>query len=160
MAPCASSTYVIGANGRPPSPTATSNRLRLLRDELTQTVAETWCEYDTAFARLRLERNDIDRALYRQTARLEEHGDPSTLVALATQRIEELSPRRYAIERAIHALEAEQHRGARPAEIDDVDDGHRRFELDLVHPAADQMTKPADRVATTRRVGDPDPQPG
>jgi len=93
-------------------------RLRLLRDELARSVAEGWREHDTQLARLRLELEDIDRALYRQTLRLEEHEDPRhPIVALATRRIEELSTRRASVEEAIRDLEVRRP-GARPDEIE------------------------------------------
>jgi site-specific DNA recombinase len=94
-------------------------RLRLLRDELARSVAESWREHDTQLARLRLELEDLDLALYRQTLRLEEHEDPNhPVVALATRRIEELSARRTSVEEAIHKLEKRRPDGARPDEIE------------------------------------------
>jgi hypothetical protein len=94
-------------------------RLRLLRDELARSVAESWHEHDTQLARLRLELQDIDRALYRQTLRLEEHDDPRhPVVALATRRIEELSARRASVEETIRNLEVRRPDGARPDEIE------------------------------------------
>jgi hypothetical protein len=94
------------------------DRLLLLRNELAQSVADSWREHDTDLARLRVERDDIDRALYRQTLRLEEHDDPHhPVVALATRRIEELSARRTAIDDTIRTLDARRPDGTRPDEI-------------------------------------------
>lgn len=93
--------------------------LRLLRDELARSVAESWREHDTQLARLRLELEDTDRSLYRQSLRLEEHDDANhPVVALATRRIEELSARRASTEATIQTLEATRPHGARPAEIE------------------------------------------
>ncbi|MGH8575215.1 MAG: HAD hydrolase-like protein, partial [Gammaproteobacteria bacterium] len=90
-------------------------RLRLLREELARSVAESWHEHDTQLARMRLELEDIDRSLYRQSLRLEEHDDANhPVVALATRRIEELSARRTSIEETIRNLEARRPDGARP----------------------------------------------
>jgi hypothetical protein len=92
-------------------------RLRLPRDELAQSVADSWREHDTDLARLRVERDEVDRALYRQTLRLEEHDDPRhPVVALATKRIEELAhdaPR--STTRSAH--DARRPDGTRPDEL-------------------------------------------
>jgi site-specific DNA recombinase len=94
------------------------DRLRLLRDDLARSVADSLREHDADLARLRVERDDIDRALYRQTLRLEEHDDPGhPVVALATKRIEELSARRTAIDETIRTLDAQRPDGTRPDEI-------------------------------------------
>lgn len=60
----------------------------------------------------------MQRSLYRQTLRLEEHDDPDhPIVALATRRIEELSARQEGVEEAIAALRAKRPEGAHPDEI-------------------------------------------
>jgi len=82
-------------------------RLRLLRAELASSVADTWRDHKADLERLRHELSDVDRALYRQTLRLEEHDDPNhPVVSLAKRRIEELAGRRTAIEDQIAAAEA------------------------------------------------------
>ena len=94
-------------------------RLRLLREDLARSVAETWRDHHTELARLRLELKDLDRSLYRQTLRLEEHDDPNhPVVALATRRIEDLSARRASIEERIQTLEGRRPEGAQPGEIE------------------------------------------
>lgn len=96
-----------------------SERLRLLRDDLARTLADGWREHDARLQRLEHELEDLDRALYRQTLRLEEHDDPDhPVVALAKRRITELSARREATVEAIAALETERPGGSRPAEIE------------------------------------------
>src|SRR5919198_6571016 len=69
--------------------------------------------------RLAHEEEQIDRALYRQALRLEEHDDPShPVVALAKQRIEELSGRRHAIDERTRQLRAAQPAGPTAGEIE------------------------------------------
>jgi site-specific DNA recombinase len=94
-------------------------RLRLLRDDLARTIADDWREHDAELQRLEREIEDLDRGLYRQALRLEEHDDPDhPVVVLAKRRIAELSARREAAAEAIAALEAERPDGSRPAEIE------------------------------------------
>lgn len=70
------------------------NRLWLLREELASSTKSNDDERQTELARLAHEQEQVDRALYRQALRLEEHDDPNhPVVALAKQRIEELSGR-------------------------------------------------------------------
>ena len=93
--------------------------LRLLRDDLAKTIADDWREDDDRLERLEREIEEVDRGLYRQALRLEEHDDPNhPVVALAKRRIAELSARRDATAEAIAALEAERPDGSRPAEIE------------------------------------------
>src|SRR5919198_716866 len=69
--------------------------------------------------RLAHEEEQIDRALYRQALRLEEHDDPNhPVVALAKQRIEELSGRRNAIDERTRQLRAAQPAGPTAEEIE------------------------------------------
>ena len=64
------------------------------------------------------EQRDVQRSLYRQTLRLEEHDDPDhPIVALATRRIEKLSARQEAVEEAIATLRAKRPEGAHPDQI-------------------------------------------
>lgn len=83
------------------------DRLRHLRDELARSVDSGDDERHAELARLAREREEIDRALYRQALRLEEHDDPThPVLALAKQRIEELSARRVAADDRTAQLQA------------------------------------------------------
>ncbi len=83
------------------------DRLRLLRDELAQSASSHDGERQHELAQLERERQEIERALYRQALRLEEHDDPAhPVIALATQRIEELSARRAAVDERVTQLQA------------------------------------------------------
>ncbi len=94
-------------------------RLRLLRDELARSSAESWREHDTQLGGSASTSRTPTAPLYRQSLRLEEHDDANHLVvALATRRIEELSFRRASTEEAIHTLESSRPGGARTAEIE------------------------------------------
>jgi site-specific DNA recombinase len=93
-------------------------RLRLLRKELARADSAEWKQHDAQADRLAAELRDVNRALYRQTLRLEEHDDPGhPVVALATRRIEELTARRQAITEAIDKLKAARPAGGHPDEI-------------------------------------------
>jgi hypothetical protein len=82
-------------------------RLDLLRDELARTSAGGWHEHEAEITRRRRELADLDRSLYRQALRLEEHEDPThPVVALAKQRIVELTAER---ERAEQDSRASRH---------------------------------------------------
>lgn len=94
------------------------DRLRLLRDELANATASTWETHATDLARHERELRDIERSLRVQTLRLEEHEDPKhPVVALATNRIEELSARKSATNTAIEALKTKRPAGHHPDEI-------------------------------------------
>lgn len=94
------------------------DRLRLLRTELAQATAASWKGHDAELDRLQREQREVQRSLYRQTLRLEEHDNPDhPIVALATRRIEELAARQESIEEAITALRAKRPDGAHPDEI-------------------------------------------
>jgi hypothetical protein len=83
------------------------DRLRLLRDELADATSSTWEEHKTELEHLEEELSGINRSLRAQTLRLEEHEDPThPVVALATERIEELSTRKSAVADAIQTLKA------------------------------------------------------
>lgn len=93
------------------------DRLRLLRDELTRYVEEGVGDHAAERERLTRERDELDRALYRQALRLEEHDDPGhPVVALAKRRIAELSARREAVAEALGRLDAEHPDRTRQAE--------------------------------------------
>lgn len=71
------------------------DRLRFLRAELAKATAASWKDHDAELERLQREQRDVQRSLYRQTLRLEEHDDPDhPIVALATCRIEAGRPPR------------------------------------------------------------------
>jgi site-specific DNA recombinase len=84
-------------------------RLRLLRHELADTADGRRDDHEDEMRTLRNEREQVDRALYRQTLRLEEHDDPyHPVVVAAKKRIEELSARRIEIDDALTALDAQR----------------------------------------------------
>ena len=83
-------------------------RLNLLRDDLTRTSAGGWHEHEAEVVRRRRELAELDRSLYRQALRLEEHDDPAhPVVALAKRRIVELTAERDRLERDLASLEAQ-----------------------------------------------------
>ena len=95
------------------------DRLRLLRHDLARSVTTTWQTHDAELAHLAHERDQIDSSMRRQMLRLEEHDDPNhPIVALATERIEELSSRRTAIDETTRTLEAQRPEGTRLEEIE------------------------------------------
>lgn len=95
-------------------------RIALLRQELT--VASTGDTSNEARERVQLSQraDELDRALYRQALRLEEHDDPNhPVVKLAVQRIEELTAQREAVQHRLSELEqAETAAPPKPAEIE------------------------------------------
>jgi DNA invertase Pin-like site-specific DNA recombinase len=94
------------------------DRLHLLRDELADSTASTWEEHTAELTRLEAELPGIRRALRVQTLRLEEQEDPEhPIVALASERIVELSTRKAAVTDAIEALKATRPAGYHPDEI-------------------------------------------
>lgn len=75
-------------------------------------------DHDAELDRLQREQRDVQRSLYRQTLRLEEHDDSDhPIVALATRRIEELAARQQAVEEAIAKLRVQRPEGAHPDQI-------------------------------------------
>lgn len=94
------------------------DRLQLLRYELGAADASPWEQHAADAERLDAELGKIDRSLRAQTLRLEEHEDPNhPVVALATQRIVELSTRKAAVTDALQALKNKQPAGPHPDEI-------------------------------------------
>jgi hypothetical protein len=88
------------------------DRLRLLRDGLAEAGESTWQEHAAELERLHAELHKINRSLRAQTLRLEEHEDPNhPVVALATERIVELSTSKAAVTDAIEALKAKRPAG-------------------------------------------------
>ena len=83
-------------------------RLDLLHDELAGTSAGGWREHEAEITRRRRELADLDRSLYRQALRLEEHDDPGhPVVALAKQRIVELTAERERADQELAAFVAQ-----------------------------------------------------
>jgi site-specific DNA recombinase len=94
------------------------DRLQLLRDELTDATASPWEEHTAEVQRLKAELGKINRSLRAQTLRLEEHEDPNhPIVALASERIVELSTRKAAVTDRLAALKAQRPAGHHPDEI-------------------------------------------
>ena len=94
------------------------DRLQVLRSELANSAASDWQEHDDEETKLAREQEQLQRAIYRQTLRLEEHDDPNhPVIAAATRRIEELSSRYAAVEDALKAIKRKRPTGAHPDEI-------------------------------------------
>jgi hypothetical protein len=94
------------------------DRLRLLRDELAASTASTWEDHSADVDRLESELATLNQSLRAQTLRLEEHEDPAhPIVALATERIVELSTRKGAVTDALEALKEKRPAGHHPDEI-------------------------------------------
>ena len=94
------------------------DRLQLLRDELGTATASTWADHADELKRLESELTKIASAVRNQTLRLEEHADPNhPIVALATERIVELTSRKNAVEGSIEGLQAKRPVGTDPDEI-------------------------------------------
>jgi DNA invertase Pin-like site-specific DNA recombinase len=94
------------------------DRLHLLREELADSTASTWEQHTAELKRLEKELHEIDRSLRVQTLRLEEQEDPQhPIVALATERIVELSTRKGAVTDAIETLKTTRPAGHHPDEI-------------------------------------------
>jgi hypothetical protein len=94
------------------------DRLQLLRAELAKSAAADWQEHDNQEAKLQREAEQLQRSIYRQTLRLEEHDDPNhPVIAAASRRIEELSSRYAAVEDAIKAIKSQQPSSAHPDDI-------------------------------------------
>jgi site-specific DNA recombinase len=85
-------------------------RLDYLREELAHTRSPDGDNRHLAnLERLQAEREKIDQSLHRQALRMEEHDDPHhPVIALAKQRIDELSIQRETVREAIRAVEAKQ----------------------------------------------------
>jgi hypothetical protein len=102
------------ASGRASEPCGVSvktpgltDRLTLLRDELARFADTSDDERQAELVQLARDRAELDRSLYRQALRLEEHDDPAhPIIALAKQRIDELSARRDAIDERVRQVKA------------------------------------------------------
>jgi uncharacterized small protein (DUF1192 family) len=94
------------------------DRLRLLRDGLADASASGWEDHAAELERLDAELAKLNRSLRAQTLRLEEHEDPNhPIVALASERIVELSTRKAAVTDAIQRLKTNRPAGHHPDEI-------------------------------------------
>jgi site-specific DNA recombinase len=95
------------------------DRLRLLAEHAAEATGEDWKEHDAEMSRLRREKAKIEKALYQQALRLEEHDDPDhPVVKLATQRIEALSEQEATIAASIASLDRNRPDGTDPAEVE------------------------------------------
>jgi site-specific DNA recombinase len=93
-------------------------RLELLKAELANSAAADWQGHDDEEHKLTHESEQLQRAIYRQTLRLEEHDDPNhPVIAAATRRIEELGSRHAAVEDALKALRSQRPTDTHPDEI-------------------------------------------
>lgn len=125
-------------------------RLRHLRHELAEAATGSGDRRDAELVRLRSELKEIDQALYRQALRMEEHDDPDhPVVALAKQRIAELSARRAAIEKAVLAAEAAQPDTATPAEIEAMLDAVPDLRSALASATPDELAEILDAFDVT-----------
>jgi len=94
------------------------DRLALLKAELANSAAADWQQHDDEERKLTQEAEQLQRAIYRQTLRLEEHDDPHhPVIAAATERIEELSSRYAAVEDALKAIKSQRPTDTHPDEI-------------------------------------------
>jgi site-specific DNA recombinase len=118
------------------------DRLRLLRDELADATSSTWDEHKADLERLEGELSSISRSLRAQTLRLEEHEDPNhPVVALATERIEELSTRKSTVTEAIETLTAKRPAGHNPDEVAAMLDAVPDLRKTLDAASASQLTE-------------------
>ncbi len=91
----------------PPRQPDTRASSAILPEELARASLGGWQEHEAEIARRRRELADLDRSLYRQALRLEEHDDPGhPVIALARRRIVELTAGRERLEQDIATLEA------------------------------------------------------
>jgi hypothetical protein len=97
---------------------------------------------DAELERLRAEREKIDKALYRQSPRLEEQDDPShPIVRLATQRIEELNGQAEAIALTVGGPEKQRPAGPNPAEVKAALDAVPDLSKTLENAPKDELTE-------------------
>jgi hypothetical protein len=94
------------------------DRLRLLHDELAGATASDWEQHAAEAERLQEELGKLDRSLRMQALRLEEHADPShPVVALASERIVELTARKAAVNGALDVRKTKRPAGHDPDEV-------------------------------------------
>ena len=78
-----------------------------------------WQKHEAEIARRRRELADLDRSLYRQALRLEEHDDPAhPVIALAKRRIVELTAERERLEQDLAALETDPPTDVHPEAVE------------------------------------------
>lgn len=125
-------------------------RLRCLRHELAAAASGNDDRRSIEFERLRAELKEVDQALYRQALRMEEHDDPDhPVVALAKERISELTARRPAIENAILVAEATRPDTATPAEIEAMLDSVPDLRPALTTATPDELAEIVDAFDIT-----------
>ncbi|MGH2903257.1 MAG: recombinase family protein [Solirubrobacteraceae bacterium] len=94
------------------------DRLRLLHDELAGASASDWQQHAAEAERLEEELRKLDRSLRMQALRLEEHEDPNhPIVALASERIVELTARKAAVTDGLNTLKTKRPAGHDPDEV-------------------------------------------
>ena len=92
--------------------------LRLLHDELAGATVSSWQQHGPEAARLEEELGKLDRSLRMQSLRLEDHEDPNhPIVALASERIVELTAHKAAVTDALSALKTTRPAGHDPDEV-------------------------------------------
>ncbi len=92
--------------------------LRLLHDELAGATVSSWQQHGPEAERLEEDLGKLDRSLRMQSLRLEEHEDPNhPIVALASERIVELTARKAAVTDALSALKTKRPAGHDPDEV-------------------------------------------
>jgi DNA invertase Pin-like site-specific DNA recombinase len=95
------------------------DRLRLLREELAQSLGAVDDGHHREIATMRRRLSEIDQAVRRQALRLEEHDNPKhPVVAAAKARIEELAGQRAATADELRRLEARRSDAPRPEEVE------------------------------------------
>jgi hypothetical protein len=94
------------------------DRLSLLQAELAESAVTGWTQHSEELKKLTREREELQRSIYRQSLRLEEHDDPNhPVIAVAKQRIGELTNQHAAVEDAINRLNSERPSGSHPDEV-------------------------------------------
>jgi site-specific DNA recombinase len=118
------------------------DRLRLLSEELAASTGDDSASRDAELERLRAESEKLDKALYRQSLRLEEQDDPDhPIVKLATQRIEELNGQAEAIALTVGDLEKQRPAGPSPAEVKAALDAVPDLSKALENASEDELTE-------------------
>ncbi len=117
-------------------------RLEHLREELASVTSSQDYGHTEELAGLQAELNDTDQSVYRQSLRMEEHDDPHhPVIALAKQRIIELSTRRKVIEDTIRATEAQQAQTLQTHEIEAALDAIPDLRDTLKSATADELAE-------------------
>jgi site-specific DNA recombinase len=117
-------------------------RLERLREELARASGDQDDQPTEELQRFRGELKDIDQSLHRQSLRMEEHDDPRhPVVALAKERITELSTRRKTIEDTIRTTEAQLAEALQADEIEATLNAVPDLRDALKSPTADALTE-------------------